>query len=75
MTPEEQLAIINSSLAEVLADLQGRPMSPALVTAYWLIMTNLLLNTYGVSEESVSGLFPLARGLRVTAMSTKMTVN
>jgi hypothetical protein len=75
MTPEEQLAAINSSLAEALADLRGRPFSPALVTAYWLVMTNLLLKQYGVSEESVAGLFPLARELRVLAQPVKMTVN
>lgn len=75
MPLEEQLAALDSALAEVLADLQGRPLGPPLVTAYWLVMTNLLLKQYGVSEESVAGLFPLARELRVLAQPVKMTVN
>jgi len=75
MPLEEQLAALDSALAEVLADLQGRPLGPSLVTAYWLVMTNLLLKNYGVSEESVIGLFTLARELKVTALPSKMTVN
>ena len=65
MSLETDAAALDAALRQVLVDLSGRPLSGALVLAYWMVMTNMLTTVYEADEDALVKLLPAARALKV----------
>ena len=69
------VAALDAALKQVLADLANRPLSGALVLAYWLVMTNMLMEIYEVDESGLSTLYAPARALHVKVADARTALN